>query len=361
MSVVWIEEKYIHLLQPRLEKFERKAPGYYNFRCPLCGDSQKNKRIKRGYLKLLDEGTGYFYSCFNDACSIRKMSFNSFLSRYDPQLHDSFRKECLLERYEKPRRRVKTTKEKATLARPTSYYDIKNTPLASLEKISALPLSHPARREIERRKIPPTMHWKIFYCADFSKWVNSFMPEENGKPKMNPDLKEERIVIPLLDENKKFFGAQGRSLDPNNKIRYISIIADKSRPKLYGLDTCDLTKEYFVLEGPFDSMFVDNSVALLGSSQGFAWNGNEVFIFDNEPRHPDILRVYHGKIQNGHKIMIWPDWIKSKDINDVILSGEVAHADLMKMIRENVVQGLAAELRFRDWAKADMFEQRKKR
>jgi hypothetical protein len=351
MNPVWIEEKYIHLLQPRLEKFERKAPGYYNFRCPLCGDSQKNKRIKRGYLKLLDEN-GYYYSCFNDACSIRKMSFNNFLMRYDKHLHESFRREMMVEKYDKPRRRVKTgEKAKVTTPRPTSYYDIKNTPLAELKKISSLPWVHAARREIERRKIPPTLHWKIFYCDHFNKWVNSFMPEENGKPKMNPDIVEPRIVIPLLDENKQFFGCQGRALDPNNKIRYISIIADKSRPKLYGLDTCDITKEFFVLEGPFDSMFVDNSVAQLGSTQGFPWNGNEVFIFDNQPRHPDILKVYHGKIENGHKIMIWPDWIESKDVNDAIVDGEIAHADLMKVIRENVFQGLEARLRFNDWKK----------
>lgn len=350
MSIVWIEEKYIHLLQPRLEKFERKAPGYYNFRCPLCGDSKKNKRIKRGYLKLLDE-TGYYYSCFNDACSIRKMSFDSFLMRYDKHLHESFRRECLVERYEKPRRRVRDKKERVAMARPTSYYDIKSTPLGTLQKISSLPLNHAARREIERRMIPSTLHWKIFYCEDFSKWVNSFMPEEGGKPKMNPEIKEDRIVIPLLDESKEFFGCQGRSLDPTNKIRYISIITDKSRPKLYGLDVCDITKEFFVLEGPFDSMFVDNSVALLGSSQGFAWNGNEVFIFDNQPRHHDILKIYQGKIANGHKIMIWPDWIESKDVNDAIISGEVPHVDLMKIIRENVFQGPHAQLRFNDWKK----------
>ena len=51
--------------------------------------------------------------------------------------------------------------------------------------------------------------------------------------KLDEKIKEARLIIPFIDENKNFFGYQGRSLDPNSKIRYItdgSILQDAKDP-----------------------------------------------------------------------------------------------------------------------------------
>ena len=45
-----VDSKYITLLSSRLPKFKRVKPNLFNFRCPICGDSQKHKNKARGYI-----------------------------------------------------------------------------------------------------------------------------------------------------------------------------------------------------------------------------------------------------------------------------------------------------------------------
>jgi len=47
---MYTEIKYINLLSPRLEKFKQKKDYLWNFRCPICGDSKRNKNKARGFI-----------------------------------------------------------------------------------------------------------------------------------------------------------------------------------------------------------------------------------------------------------------------------------------------------------------------
>ena len=46
----YVDLKYINILSVRLEQFKQKGKNLFNFRCPYCGDSQKDKTKARGYL-----------------------------------------------------------------------------------------------------------------------------------------------------------------------------------------------------------------------------------------------------------------------------------------------------------------------
>ena len=74
-----IDVKYINLISSRLSKFKRVKPNLYNFRCPICGDSQKNKNKARGYFYQVKNNTNY--KCHN--CGVN-ISFNNFLKKIDP-------------------------------------------------------------------------------------------------------------------------------------------------------------------------------------------------------------------------------------------------------------------------------------
>ena len=120
-------------------------------------------------------------------------------------------------------------------------------------------------------------------------------------------------------------------------------------PKIYGLDKIDETKPIFITEGPFDSTFVENSVAMCGSDldvRTFGWS-NYIWVFDNEPRNREIVERIDKTIGRGDKIVIWPKQIVEKDINDMVLSGH----DIMPILKSNTYSGLEAKVKFNNWKK----------
>ena len=68
-----IDSKYIGLVSSRLQKFKRVKPNLFNFRCPICGDSQKHKNKARGYFYQVKTNTNF--KCHNCGAS---QSFNNF-------------------------------------------------------------------------------------------------------------------------------------------------------------------------------------------------------------------------------------------------------------------------------------------
>ena len=118
-------------------------------------------------------------------------------------------------------------------------------------------------------------------------------------------------------------------------------------PKVYGLDTIDKEKPVYIVEGPFDSSFVENSVAMCGSDvdiRTFGWS-NYIWVFDNEPRNRENIGRVSKTIDRGDKVVIWPSDISEKDINDMILAGR----DVQNLLQSNTYTGLEAKLKLQSW------------
>jgi hypothetical protein len=210
-----------------------------------------------------------------------------------------------------------------------------------LEKISELNITHPARVYLEERKIKDLDYF--YYCPKFKEWTNS-------QQKVFPNLKQDgpRIIIPLRDKEGNMFGYQGRSMAPKAKIRYITIMLDDSKTKIFGMDRVDENETIYVTEGPFDSMFLANSIAMCGSDVNLSNNDYRlVFVFDNEPRNKEIVAKYTKAIDNGEQVIIWPQNIVEKDINDMVMAGH----DVRSVVESNTYQGLEAKLKFTTWKK----------
>jgi len=314
-----IDSKYIGLVSSRLIKFKRVKSDLYNFRCPICGDSKKNTTKTRGYLYTVKADVNY--RCHNCGAS---MTFSNFLKELDPVVH----KQYVFERFKQG-----TTGRGTVVEEPVFKFDTPkfNTtvdlPLASTVDIS--------RTYLERRKLDPT---KFYYAERFVEYVNSH--------NQNMDVKEHpRIIIPLYYE-KNLVGVQGRALD-SNSVKYITTIFYDDAPKIYGLDSIRRGAPVFVTEGPFDSTFIRNSIAMCGADGDVRkWGvSTPVWVYDNEPRSKEITERISKTIARGDSVVIWPSNIYEKDINDMVLAGH----DVQSIVESNIYDGLEATLQFTTW------------
>ena len=316
--------KYIGLVSSRFQKFKRVKNNLYNFRCPLCGDSQKNKSKARGYIYEVKNNSNY--KCHNCGAS---MSFNNFLKQIDTTLH----KQYTLEKFKEGHtgKNFVVEEPKLEFTKPVFKQSI------DLPKASEIPF---AKEYLENRKLNPD---KFYFAPKFKKWTNSQKQTFD-----NVKYDNSRIIIPLYDEKKNLLGFQGRALDKSPN-KYITIMLTDNAPKIYGLDTIDTKLPVYVVEGPFDSTFVNNSVALCGSDGdlGYFKGSDVILVYDNEPRNREIVNRIGKCISRGESVVIWPNGIIEKDINDMVLSG----LNVMDVIKSNTYSGLEAKIKFNNWKK----------
>jgi transcription elongation factor Elf1 len=232
------DSKFVNLLSPKLQKFKRVKPDLYNFRCPICGDSKKNKSKTRGYLYAMKADVNF--KCHNCGAS---MTLSNFLKHLDPALH----KQYVFERFkdgktgratvvEEPEFKFEAPKFKKKLKLPKAIENPKSCGY------------------LMARKLDPS---RFYYAENFKKFVNSLKPTFD-------DVKydEERIIIPLYYE-KNLIGLQGRSINPS-PVKYITVMLDDDAPKIYGLDNIRRDAPVYITEGPFDSTFIRNAIAMCG-------------------------------------------------------------------------------------------------
>lgn len=328
----FIDVKYINLVSPQLQKFVRKKDSLYNFRCPYCGDSRKRQDKARGYIFKIKND--YVFKCHN--CGVGR-TFTNFLKDNCVSLYDQY----VLERYKEglTGKGTQTPNPTWNFKEPKFFKSKKRS--LDLEKISELNITHPAREYLENRKIKDLDYF--YYCPKFKEWTNSQI-------NIFPNLKQDspRIIIPLRDKEGNMFGYQGRSLAPKAKIRYITIMLDESKPKVFGLDKIKETDPVYVTEGPFDATFLENSIAMCGSDVDLSsFSYNFIFIFDNEPRNREIVSKIAKTIECGHKVVIFPKHIIEKDINDMVLAGH----NIKSVVESNTYSGLEAKLKLTEWKK----------
>ena len=330
----YLDDKYLGLISPRLEKFKKIRAGVYNFRCPYCGDSQKHKNKARGY--IYQNKADYNFKCHN--CGMTR-SFTYFLKDRDRPLYDEY----VMERYKEGLTGKGTVTPEPKFTFPQPKFRKKDI-CDELTKISELNTTHRAKKYLINRGINEDTLSKLYYCPNFKEWTN-----KHKKIFDNTNHDDQRIIIPLRHSDGQLFGYQGRSLDPTSKMRYITVMLDEDAPKLYGLEKINTQKPIYILEGPFDSLFVENSVAMCGSDvdiRSFGWS-DYIWVFDNEPRNREIVSRIEKLINRGDKVVIWPSDIQEKDVNEMI----IAKRDIRTIIESSAYSDLTAKLKLNLWKK----------
>jgi len=329
---LYVDHKYANILSSKLSLFKRKSRTLYNFRCPLCGDSKKNKYKARGY--IFEKKDGLFYKCHNCSAST---NFGSFIEKIDSVLAKNY----FFEKY-----RDKDKKEKIEEPKTVPLFTRPKFKKVDLETINNLDDDHPAKKYLNGRHIPKIRYHDLYFTDCFKSWVTKYDVELASR------LKEEdpRIIIPFFDRNKNLVAAQGRSVE-NSTLRYFTIKIDKKASKIFGLDRWDDRQVAYMTEGPFDSMFLPNAMAMAGSDIddiSLFMGKNVVFIYDNERRNKEIVNKMTKVLSKGFSIVVWPDDIKFKDINDMIVGG-ISLDRILDIINKNTFNGLQARLKINQW------------
>lgn len=341
----WLDSKYAGMLSSRLRNYKRRGPELLNFSCPLCGDSERDKRKARAYIYVKQGKT--LYHCHN--CN-RTQAFRNFLKDIDTQLYSEYSLERLKSDGAVKKQSDDLTDFVAKMKRPAF---LKSGPLSKLRKVSQLSADHPTKQFVVDRKIPNPYHAKLFHCPRFFEWSNEIVPEKFSDEALLYD--EPRLLIPFLDKDETMHAFQGRSLDSTSKTRYITIVNDESKPKLYGLDSVDFNKKVYVFEGPIDSMFVPNSIATAGGDLTSAVNGLDksklVVVYDNEPRSAETRAKIEKAVINGYSVCVWPSNLEHKDVNDCVKAGLTS--DFVRYIIDtHTYRDLSARAALVQWSKS---------
>ena len=321
----YIDLKFIMMLSPRLDKFKKLRDNLFNFRCPYCGDSHKSQSKARGY--FYRKKNDFFYRCHN--CG-KGTTFGKVLEYIDTLIY----KEYVMERYKGDA--PKTEAPEFNFEAPK--FKKRDAKLENLTPINKLNTDHPARKLVESRQIPEEFYSDLYLCSKFFEWakIGTLVPRRQEHP---------RLVIPFRDETGEVFAAQGRAFGKETP-KYLTV-KFQDKPKIFGLDRIDLSRKVYVVEGPIDSLFLDNCLAMAGADFGNIPE-DATIILDNEPRSREIIKRMENLIENNYELVIWPDSIPHKDINDMILAGMTSD-DVQKIIKQNTYTGLQATARLSAW------------
>jgi len=326
----YIDTKYLNIISPYLQQFKKKGDNLWNFRCPYCGDSQKSRTKARGF--VFRKKNDLFFKCHN--CGVGA-SLGNLVKTIDSKTY----KDYIMERYKKG---VETHSSPQPEFKFNAPVFRKKGILEGLQSIKNLPDDHPARQIVERRKLPLESLSDLYLCESFYKFTNTII---KGKfPSLGGD--HPRLIIPFRGEDGEVFAYQGRAFG-NEQPKYITIKIDADHDKIFGLDKVDKSKPILVVEGPLDSLFLDNCIAVAGADFS-NMEGDLTVIYDNEPRNKEINKQIEKTIDQGKSVCLWPDTMEYKDINDMVIGGYTKE-EIQEIITNNTLSGVAAKLRFAEW------------
>jgi transcription elongation factor Elf1 len=338
-----VESKYIGLISHRLRNFKRKQDYLWNFSCPLCGDSKKNLLKARGY--VYKKGNNLFYSCKN--CGIGT-SLGKLLENVDGSLY----KEYVLERYKSGESGFSNFKE-PTFNVPSPRFDKLDKPkiFEHAEFCSNLSSEHFCLAYLKNRQIPKEFYSQLLFTSHYKKFIDALVPNHGKKL-----IDDARVIIPFYDVYNNLIAVSGRALETSDKtLRYITIRTTDSEEKLvFGMDRVSVHEPVRVVEGPLDSLFIKNCIASADANLAIVAEnisaGKKVLIFDNEPRNKEIVKLMQESIKSNHNIVIWPNTIQAKDVNEMIMSG-ISVGEIESIISSNTFNGLQAQTKFVFWKK----------
>ena len=324
-----IDVQYLYNISSRLDRFKKKSRNLFNFRCPYCGDSKKNKSKARGFVYAVKNE--YFYKCHN--CS-KGTTLGKLIEYIDPQIY----KQYVIEKYKSGNNN--TVQEPEFKFEPVKFDDKALKDLTRFDKIP----NHPAYKMfIDKRRLND-YHDRLYVTWHFYDWVNKLIPNKF------PVIKEDhpRAIIPFLDIDNKMFAFQGRAFG-DEQPKYITIKLDEKKRRIYGLDKLDVNKTIYITEGPIDSLFLPNAIAVAGSDlEVQTLKQKATYVFDNEPRSIEIVNKMKKLIEKNYNIFVWPKSLKYKDINDMVIAG-MTPVEVQSIIDNNTFSKLSAHQQLNNW------------
>ena len=340
--MLYIDVKYANILGTRLRNFKQKNDYLWNYSCPVCGDSSKNKLKARGYIYRAKQDL--FVKCHNCGHST---NIGNLIKYVDTNLYDQY----VLERYKAGAGQHNSHKNvSAILPEPEKVELLEDDILEPLQRLDKLDITHPAVKYVINRKIPKNKWHLLYFAPKFKAFTNSVTPKF-----VEPIVDEHpRMIIPYFTSAGKCFAFQARAYG-KEEPKYYTIKVDETEEKIYGLDRIDFGRRVYVVEGPIDSLFLPNAIAVSGSSFDTPTIrrllANATIVMDNEPRNKEIVKQLEKYIELGYSVCMFPDTVAQKDINEMILHGGMSPEEIIELINTNTYTGMEAKLNFSRWRK----------
>ena len=339
--MLYIDAKYAQFLGTRLRNFKQTNDYLWNYSCPVCGDSSTKKLKARGY--IYRKKADLFVKCHN--CGYGS-NLGNLIKRVDPSLYDEY----VLERYTGGANKHQAHKDVAAIIPETPKIQLlEDSVLETIKRIDLLDVSHPAVKYVLSRKIPRNVWHLLYFAPKFKKFVNSITPKFQ-----EPIVGDHpRMVIPYFTPAGKCFALAARAYG-DEEPKYYTIKVDETLEKIYGMDRLDFSRRIYITEGPIDSLFIPNSIAVSGASFDTPTIRqlltNATIVMDNEPRNKDIVKQLAKYIELGYNVVMYPDTVQEKDINDMIKNGKTPD-EILNLINTNTFSGMEAKLKYADWKK----------
>ena len=347
--MLWLERKYLSMVVSSLDMAKWKGDTTLNHRCLYCGDSSKNTYKARGYHFAVEQS--YIYKCHN--CGKSTSSVN-FIKDHFPVIHKEYVKEWLKESGRKPKNHASGHKmPSANTFKFIPKTEINTKDIMTVENLKFLmkPCNEVAvaRKYLEDRKIPE-VHFKDLWYTEHPQSLSMLSSKYKDRVLGN----DPRIILPFFSEDGELIGISGRAIN-DSPLRYLTMRFRDDLPLIFNLNKVDRTKTIYVTEGPIDSLFLPNSIAVAGSDFkkiDESIKDKAVLIFDNEPRNKEILKKIDEVIDLGYSVCVWNDRRVDayKDINEMILNG-LTEEEVKSIIDECTVTGLSAKLKLQEYKK----------
>jgi hypothetical protein len=347
--MLWLERKYLSMVMVQLDQAKWKNDNTLNHRCNYCGDSQKNTYKCIGYHFVVDQS--FVYKCHN--CG-KSTSSQSFIKDHFPTVHKEFVKELITEKHGKkksdnrrmpsanafkftPKKELLNTEHKGVMSIENLKFICKNCDEVAI-----------ANEYLSKRQIPKH-HYKDLWFTENPQSLSFLSPKYKDRV-LGTDP---RIVLPFLRDGE-LIGISGRAIN-NSPLRYLTMRFRDDLPLIFNLDNVDKTKTIYVTEGPIDSLFLPNSIAVGGSDFkkiDSDIKSNSVIIYDNEPRNIEILKKIEEVVDLGFNVCLWNDKRVHdlKDINEMVMSG-LTKEEVKSIIDKSTFSGLQAKLKFKEYKK----------
>tara|TARA_R110000787_G_scaffold100723_1_gene205790 strand:+ start:7518 stop:8543 length:1026 start_codon:yes stop_codon:yes gene_type:complete len=168
---------------------------------------------------------------------------------------------------------------------------------------------------------------------------------------------QNRLVLPFY-ENGKIIHYQTRSITDDGKPSYLSKV--NSDKPLFNYDNIDSDLDYiFICEGPIDSFFVQNGVAVAGIQKDCKTDGfnssqrsqldrfiglKPIWVLDSQHLDETSMKRSLALIERGDNVFIWPKdfGMKFKDLNEMACSLNIKKIP-SKFILKNTYSGMKAK------------------
>jgi hypothetical protein len=265
---------------------------------------------------------------------------SSFLKEIDPALYMQYQRESFEEKNQ-----TYSVVEEVPLVMETIRMGLNNVMLLSV-RMSDIEDSHFAKQYINGRGIPKQFHNDILFVENMNAWVKLNIDPDQESPT------DPHIVILIRNKDGVIVGANGRSLKPkDNFSKYCKAKISAEVKLIFGIERVKAGKKVYATEGEFDSMFIENCVAVGGINNMIDLERELlipkeqlVLVMDKDYRNKQVVKNMERLIDCGYNLVLLPPNISGKDINEIVVNNKYPTQYLMKLLEENTFNGLMAKL-----------------